>query len=77
LPPLPEPLSSFGAVVSEDWLYVYGGHTGTEHEHSAENLSNHFRRVRLTETGNAGDAQEWEELPMQTPLQGLALVGRP
>jgi uncharacterized GH25 family protein len=74
LPTLPEPLSSFGAVASDGWLYVYGGHTGTEHEHSAENLSNHFRRVRLTETGKAGDAQQWEELPMQTPLQGLALV---
>ncbi|HJQ80849.1 MAG TPA: hypothetical protein VJ828_12875 [Lacipirellulaceae bacterium] len=72
LPRLPEPLSSFGAVVSDGWLYVYGGHTGTEHEHSAENLSNHFRRVRLT--GNAGRTQQWEELPMQTPLQGLAIV---
>ena len=47
LPPLPEPLSSFGAVVADGWLYIYGGHTGTEHEHSAANLSNHFRRIRF------------------------------
>jgi hypothetical protein len=68
LPPLPEPLSSFGAVVSDGWLYVYGGHIGTEHDHSAANLSNHFRRIQL----NGGLA--WEELPMQTPLQGVPLV---
>jgi N-acetylneuraminic acid mutarotase len=49
-------------------LYVYGGHTGQPHDHSAANLSNHFRRVPL----NGGKA--WEELPMQTPLQGVVLV---
>jgi hypothetical protein len=54
--------------VAGGWLYVYGGHTGTEHDHSAENLSQHFRRLRLD------GGTEWEELPMQTPLQGLALV---
>jgi uncharacterized GH25 family protein len=69
LPRLPEPLTSFGAVVADGWLYVYGGHTGTEHEHSEANLSKHFRRIRL-----AGDGPQWEELPMQTPLQGLAIV---
>jgi len=68
VPPLPEPLSSFGAAVVDGWLYVYGGHIGTEHDHSAANLSNHFRRIRI-EAGS-----EWEELPMQTPLQGLAVV---
>jgi hypothetical protein len=70
LPPLPEPVSSFGAVVADGWLYVYGGHIGTEHDHSAANLSNHFRRIRLDGDGS----QQWEELPMQTPLQGLPLV---
>jgi hypothetical protein len=68
LVPLPEPVSSFGAAVSDGWLYVYGGHTGGEHQHSAENLSQYFRRLKLK------DGAEWEELPMQTPLQGLALV---
>ncbi len=68
VPALPEPLSSFGAVVADGWLYIYGGHTGTEHDHSAANLSKHFRRVRL----NGGDT--WEDLPMETPLQGLPLV---
>ena len=66
--PLPEPVSSFGAAVADGWLYVYSGHTGDEHEHSAANLSQHFRRIKLE------DGAEWEDLPMQTPLQGLALV---
>jgi hypothetical protein len=68
LVPLPEPVSSFGAAVSDGWLYIYGGHIGGEHEHSAKNLSQHFRRLKL----DGGD--EWETLEMQTPLQGLALV---
>jgi hypothetical protein len=68
LMPLPEPVSSFGAAVADGWLYIYGGHIGGEHEHSAENLSQHFRRIKL-EGGT-----EWEDLEMQTPLQGLALV---
>lgn len=74
LPALPEPLSSFGAVVSDGWLYIYGGHTGTEHDHSAANISKHFRRIRLRGTGEANGTQKWEDLPMQTPLQGLPIV---
>lgn len=67
-PELPEPLASFGAAVSDGWLYVYSGHTGGEHEHSRENLSKHFCRLKLD------GGQRWESLPMQTPLQGLPLV---
>jgi len=68
IPPLPEAASSFGGAVCDGWLYVYSGHIGTEHEHSAANLSQHFRRLRIDGNG------QWEELPMETPLQGLALV---
>ena len=65
---LPEAVASFGAAVCDGWLYVYSGHTGEAHDHSRENLSQSFRRLRL------GDQGKWEELPMQTPLQGLPLV---
>lgn len=68
LPPLPEAISSFGGAVCDGWLYVYSGHIGTEHEHSAANLSQHFRRVPVDGSG------PWEKLPMEEPLQGLALV---
>lgn len=68
LPPLPEGIASFGGAVCDGWLYVYSGHTGTEHDHSRENLSQHFRRIRLDGQG------DWENLPMEAPLQGLPLV---
>jgi hypothetical protein len=47
---------------------VYSGHIGIEHAHSKDNLSQHFRRIKL----DGGAA--WEELPMEQPLQGLPLV---
>lgn len=68
LPALPEAVASFGGAVADGWLYVYGGHIGTAHDHSSANLSPHFCRLRL-----AG-GRAWEELPMDLPLQGLALV---
>jgi N-acetylneuraminic acid mutarotase len=68
LPPLPEKISSFGAAVLNDALYVYGGHTGGAHQHSKENLSYKFSRLRL-------DApSEWETLPVGPGLQSPALV---
>ncbi|TWT76966.1 N-acetylneuraminate epimerase [Posidoniimonas polymericola] len=67
-PELPTPVASFGAVAADGWVYVYSGHTGTEHEHSSDNLSQHFCRLKLD------GGQAWESLPMQTTLQGLPLV---
>lgn len=67
-PALPEPISSFGGAVCDGYLYVYSGHTGGEHEHSKDNLSRKFLRIKLD------GGKEWEELPMETPLQGLPLV---
>jgi N-acetylneuraminic acid mutarotase len=68
LKPLPEAISSFGAAVADGWLYVYGGHTGQAHDHSRDNLSKHFRRIRLDGEGG------WEELAAGPALQGLAVV---
>jgi len=67
-PALPEAVSSFGGAVCDGYLYVYSGHTGGEHEHSRDNLSQKFLRIKLD------GGKEWEELPMETPLQGLPLV---
>ena len=68
LTPLPEGLASFGAAVADGQLYVYSGHIGTAHEHSRDNLSAHFRRLKI----DGGD--QWQELPAGPPLQGLPLV---
>jgi N-acetylneuraminic acid mutarotase len=67
--PLPEPTSSFGGAVDADWLYIYSGHVGGEHEHSSKNLSPRFQRLRLTDP-----TQGWQNLPGGTPLQGVPLV---
>ncbi|MEM8678132.1 MAG: hypothetical protein AAGF97_02150 [Planctomycetota bacterium] len=68
-PQLPIGISSFGAAVNGDYLYVYSGHTGRAHAHSKDNLSEHFCRINLRQA----DAT-WEPLPMPRPLQGLAMV---
>lgn len=67
-PQLPDAVSSFGAAVSGDYLYVYSGHIGRAHQHSAENLSQKFQRLNLKQP------HAWESLPLKTPLQGLAMA---
>ncbi|WP_339734628.1 DUF4198 domain-containing protein [uncultured Gimesia sp.] len=67
-PQLPEGISSFGAAVSGDYLYVYSGHIGRAHAHSAENLSQSFQRLNLKQP------KAWETLTLKTPLQGLAMA---
>jgi N-acetylneuraminic acid mutarotase len=67
-PALPQPISSFGAVRTGDWLYVYSGHTGGAHQHSKQNLSMHFQRINLAAP------KAWEALPVGPGLQSVALV---
>jgi YHS domain-containing protein len=67
--PLPAAVSSFGAAVSDGFVYVYGGHIGTAHTYSTETVSGKFRRLDLAHPGKG-----WEELAEGLPLQGLALV---
>ncbi len=68
LAPLPETVTSFGAVTCDGWLYVFGGHRGERHEYSAEKVSGSFQRLRLS------DGQAWETLPSAAPGQGQPLV---
>ncbi len=68
LPPLPKGLTSFGAAISDGWLYVYGGHAGRAHAYSVEDQSRAFQRLNLRE-GTA-----WESLGEAPPVQGMAFV---
>lgn len=68
LPPLPEAVTSFGAVTHDGWLYTFGGHKGERHEYSSEMVSGSFYRLNLAE------GRTWETLPSAAPGQGLALV---
>ncbi|MGD9857829.1 MAG: DUF4198 domain-containing protein [Planctomycetaceae bacterium] len=66
-PPLTQPVTSFGGAVCGDYLYVYGGHTGSAHSYSMAEQGHELRRVPLR--GGA-----WETVAEGPPLQGLALV---
>jgi N-acetylneuraminic acid mutarotase len=68
LPDLPAPVSSFGAAVVGDHVYVYGGHVGKAHTYSTDTTLGEFRRLDLK------NPTKWEDLPGGPKLQGLALV---
>src|SRR5262249_30844173 len=68
LAPLPETVTSFGAVTADGWLYAFGGHKGERHEYSAEMVSGSFHRLRLA------DGRSWEALASAAPGQGQPLV---
>jgi hypothetical protein len=68
-PPVTQAITSFGACISDGYVYVYGGHTGEAHDHSRDNLSPEFIRYPLNQAGAA-----WEKLPADKAVQGTALV---
>lgn len=65
---LPIGAASFGAVASQGWLYVYGGHTAIPHEYHTNSSSGGFWRLDL------GERQNWEALPGGVALQGMNLA---
>jgi len=67
-PELPELVTSFGAAVSNDQLFVYGGHTGDAHEYWEEGQANTLRMLDLK------SGKVWQELGNGPRIQGLALV---
>ena len=67
--PLREPLTSFGAAVVGDYLYVFSGHDGSAVGFGRDALSDHFRRIKFDDP-NA----KWEELSRHEPAQSTALV---
>ncbi len=69
LPELEKGITSFGAAIAGDDLYVYGGHFGSAHHYSHEGQSNEFKRVSLS-----GNNAKWETLTEGPKLTGLALV---
>lgn len=81
LPPLPEASSSLGAVASDGFLYVYGGHVAPVHTYSTEAVSGRFHRLALraatgSPTSDRGPTSPaaWEELAAGPRLQGMNLA---
>lgn len=67
-PELPQGVASFGAAVSDGWLYICGGHVGSAHNYSTDDLTNEFWKVNLNEGG------KWQRLAFSPRVQGFALV---
>lgn len=65
---LPRGITSFGAAVIGDWLYVYGGHFGRPHHYSNTSQSDQLSRLNLSKASN------WEVVAKGPRLQGLAMV---
>ncbi|MFT7464035.1 MAG: YHS domain-containing protein [Pseudohongiellaceae bacterium] len=66
--PLPESVSSFGAVEADGWMYVYGGHIARTHDYDTEAVSGRFSRLNLDQ------GSLWENLPGGPRLQGMNLT---
>lgn len=68
LPPLPVGVSSLGAAVADNTLFVYGGHCGKTHTYDTSSVLDSFHRLKLD--GKSG----WEPLPGGPKLQGVTLT---
>jgi hypothetical protein len=68
IPALTPPVTSSGAAIIGESLYVYGGNLGSAHSYHNKGQSNELRRVALT------GGQPWETVVTGPALQGLALV---
>ena len=64
---VPRPTTSFGAAVSDGWLYVVGGYTGPPHDYYWEGQEDDFYRVNLH------DRTHIEYLPHYDRLQSCSL----
>ena len=67
-PAIPELVTSFGAAVTADSIYIYGGHTGRAHEYYQEAQANTLWRL------DRKHPKAWQSLGSGPRLQGLALV---
>lgn len=65
---LPEAVTSFGAAVVGDNLYVFGGHTGDAHHYYYEAQNGSLQRLPLKK------GAKWETVAEGPKLQGLAMV---
>lgn len=67
-PTIPARVTSFGAAVAGDSLFIYGGHTGEAHHYYSEAQANTLYRLNLS------NPKQWEDLGQGPRLQGLAMV---
>jgi len=66
--PLPHGITSFGAAILDEVLYVYGGHKGRAHHYYQSGQVNELWKLNL------GFPEQWEVVIKGPHLQGLAMV---
>lgn len=67
--PLPVAVASQGTIISDGYLYVYGGHAGKTHSYDTKAVIGTFQRLKLDTPG-----AQWEALPGGPILQGMNLA---
>ena len=67
-PSIPQAVTSFGAAIAGDKLYLYGGHTGRAHQYYMEAQANTLWQLDLKQPSG------WKALGNGPRLQGLAMV---
>lgn len=67
-PAMPKAVSSFGAIESDGYLYLYGGHAGKTHTYSTDDVMGTFHRLKLD------GGTKWEPLPSGPIAQGMNLA---
>lgn len=67
-PAISQAVTSFGAAIAGDKLYLYGGHTGRAHQYYMEAQANTLWQLDLTKPAG------WKSLGNGPRLQGLAMV---
>ncbi len=68
LPRLETAITSFGAAIADDVLYIYGGHTGSAHSYSTQEQGNALYKLDLNEPAG------WKKVATGPHLQGLAMA---
>ncbi len=68
LPDLPVGITSFGAALLNDHIYVYGGHNGVAHKYYKDGQNKTLYSLNLK------SPKKWEKVASEKGLQGLALV---
>mgnify|MGYP000005617627 FL=1 len=70
LHPLPFAVSSFGAVATQDSIFVFGGHVAPVHEWSKQAVIGNFFKLDLKNISNS----TWTTLDQEQALQGMNIV---
>lgn len=70
LPPMSTAVTSFGAAVTENQLYTYGGHQSSSHSWSLQTTSGELHRIDLNKP------KDWERLAPGPQLQSPGLAAK-